>query len=96
MPPNITQRIKDAAFDLLKEHPAGLRYSELVARILERDASFKPNTVQGTIWNLDATNPTRVYKPSRGVFRLLGRCCRAFDSARTAVARARTRSRIAS
>jgi hypothetical protein len=71
MPATITQRIKDAAFDLLKDHPAGLRYSELVGRILQRDASFNPNTVQGTIWDLDAKYPARVYKPSRGLFRLV-------------------------
>lgn len=65
MASTITQRIKDAAFDLLKEHPAGLCYSDLAGRILERDAGFNPNTVQSTIWDLDVRNPTRVYKLSR-------------------------------
>jgi hypothetical protein len=71
MPPKITQRIKDVAFDLLKQHPEGVRYSELVSKILERDPSFNPNTIQGTIWDLDTKYSSRVYKPSRGVFRLL-------------------------
>ena len=71
MPPKITQRIKEAAFDLLKAHPEGLRYSELAEKILERDANFNPNTIQGSIWDLDTKYPTKVYKPSRGLFRLL-------------------------
>ena len=71
MPKTITRQIKDAAFDLLKAHPEGLRYSELAEKILERDAHFNPNTIQGSIWDLDAKFPTKVYKPSRGLFRLL-------------------------
>src|SRR5271166_4072868 len=71
MPPKITQRIKDFAFDLLQKNPDGLRYSELSAQILEQYTSLNSNTIAGTIWNLDETNPSKVYKPSRGVFRLL-------------------------
>ena len=67
----ITERIKAKALALLEEHPEGLRYSELHAKILETDGTFKPNTVNGCIWNLDATYPATVYKPSKGLFRLL-------------------------
>jgi len=64
------ERITDQAFDILETTPEGVRYSELVRRIIERDASFKQNTVHGTVWNLDERFPDRVYKPSRGLFRL--------------------------
>lgn len=70
-PTKITERIKAAAFELLKQHPEGLRYSELHAKILARDSSFKPNTINGCIWNLDAVYPDKIYKPSKGLFRLL-------------------------
>jgi hypothetical protein len=70
-PTKVTKRIKDKALELLEQHPEGLRYSELHAKIQEADSSFKPNTINGCIWNLDATFPERVYKPSKGLFRLL-------------------------
>lgn len=31
---------------------------------------FKENTVHGNVWNLDQVYPDKVYKPSRGLFRL--------------------------
>ncbi len=67
----ITERIKTAALRALSEHPEGLRYSELLREIQSVDATFKSNTIQGCIWNLDATSPAQVYKPSRGLFQLL-------------------------
>ena len=38
---------------------------------MEADSTFKPNTINGCIWNLDAAYPDKVYKPSKGLFRLL-------------------------
>jgi hypothetical protein len=67
----VTERIKAKALELLGQHPEGLRYSELHAKILETDGAFKPNTINGCIWNLEATYPEIVYKPSKGLFRLL-------------------------
>ena len=70
-PIKVTERIKTAALEILEQHPEGLRYSELHAKILETDGTFNPNTINGCIWNLDATQPEKVYKPSKGLFRLL-------------------------
>lgn len=70
-PTKVTERIKAKALELLDQHPEGLRYSELHAKILAFDSNFKPNTINGCIWNLDATFPEKVYKPSKGLFRLL-------------------------
>jgi hypothetical protein len=67
----IGERIVARALELLTQHPDGLRYSELLRRIAESDESFNTNTIQGNIWNLDAQFPKRVYKPSRGLFRLI-------------------------
>lgn len=66
----IGERITEKAFELLNGVPEGLRYSVLVRRIIEADGTFKQNTVHGTVWNLDERFPDRVYKPSRGLFRL--------------------------
>ena len=66
----ITGRIKSIAFDTLEKNDEGLRYSELHAKIREADGSFNPNTINGCIWDLDKRFPDKVYKPSKGVFRL--------------------------
>lgn len=70
-PIKVTERIKTKAFELLEQHPEGLRYSELKAKIQAADPGFNSNTINGSIWNLDAAFPEKVYKPSKGLFRLL-------------------------
>jgi len=70
-PAKITERIKNKAFDLLEQHPEGLRYSVLHSKIQAADSGFNSNTINGCIWNLDAVFPEKVYKPSKGLFRLL-------------------------
>ena len=71
MSKNVTEKIKDKAFELLKDNPDGLRYSELVKFISENDEKLNRNTINGSIWNLDSQFPEKVYKPSRGLFRLI-------------------------
>src|SRR2546425_7163326 len=66
----IGERIVEKAFAALEAAPEGLRYSELVRRVIEFDGSFKPNYVKGKVYNLDELFPDRVYKPDRGLFRL--------------------------
>src|SRR4051812_13967220 len=70
-PDKVTKRIKDTALALLDEFPKGLRYSELHTKISAFDPTFNSNTINGCIWNLDAIFPGKVYKPSKGLFRLL-------------------------
>ena len=67
----ITEQIKEAAFSLLGKHPEGLRYSHLHKLIQAINPAFNHNTINGCIWNLDAVFPEKVYKPSKGLFRLL-------------------------
>lgn len=71
MSKNVTEKIKDKAFELLKDNPDGLRYSELVKFISENDEKLNRNTINGSIWNLDSQFPEKFYKPSRGLFRLI-------------------------
>ena len=66
----IGERIISKAFEILKENPEGSRYSELVRKIAASDGSLKTNTIHGNVWNLHEQFPTKVYKPSRGLFRL--------------------------
>ena len=66
----VTERIKATAFEFLEQHPEGLRFSELMNKIQDTDAAFNHNTINGCIWNLDIQFPAKVYKPSKGLFRL--------------------------
>jgi hypothetical protein len=69
--PRIRERIRSIAFDLLKRNPQGLRYSELHRQIRTIDPALNTSTINTSIWNLDAVEPDRVYKPVKGLFRLL-------------------------
>ncbi len=70
-PVTITGRIYAKAFELLEQHPEGMRFSELRAAIEASDRSFHPKTVNGCVWKLVQKYPDKVYKPSRGLFRLM-------------------------
>lgn len=66
----VTERIEATAFDLLEQNPDGLRWSQLNRLIEEADPGFHPKTVNGTVWKLVERYPDRIYKPSKGLFRL--------------------------
>ena len=63
--------IRKKALELLESNPDGLQYTNLKTKIHESNSSFNLNTINGNIWNLDTVYPDEVYKPSRGLFRLL-------------------------
>lgn len=67
----VTERIYAKAFELLEKHPEGLHWSELLSKIKASDPTFHPKTVNGCIWKLAEKFPDRIYKPSKGLFRLL-------------------------
>ena len=67
----VTERINAAALKLLERHPEGLRWSELLSKIKAEDPGFHPKTVNGCVWKLVQRFPDKVYKPSKGLFRLL-------------------------
>jgi hypothetical protein len=69
-PEKITERIKKIAFEQLEASPDGLKYSVLRNQIQAVDSKLNSNTINGCIWNLDAAFPDKVYKPSKGLFRL--------------------------
>ncbi len=69
--PKVTHRINAKALELLEQHPEGIRWSELLSKIKESDPTFHPKTVNGCVWKLVEKFPDKVYKPSKGLFRLL-------------------------
>lgn len=66
----ITGRINSKALELLEQYPEGLHWSELLQKIKESDSSLHPKTVNGCVWKLTEKYPDKVYKPSKGLFRL--------------------------
>ena len=66
----VTERINATAFELLEKHPEGLRWTDLRKMIEVSDESFHPKTVNGCVWKLVETFPDKIYKPSKGLFRL--------------------------
>ena len=63
-------RIDKIALDLLKNHPAGIRYTDLVNLIAGKDRNLNPGTIGTLTSQLDSRLPNKIYKPDRGVFRL--------------------------
>jgi hypothetical protein len=63
------EEITNKARAFLEGEPEGLRYSVLVKRLVEALPQIPPNTIHGTVWNLDAKHPDEFYKPAKGVFR---------------------------
>ena len=66
----ITGQIRKIALEILEDRPEGIRYSDLSRKILEH-GTFNKNTISGATWDLDVTYIDMVYKPDRGVFRLI-------------------------
>lgn len=67
----IGEKITALALQLLKKHPDGIRFTDLVYEIQAMDASFKKATINAMVWDLATRFPDKVYKPSRGLFRLV-------------------------
>jgi len=62
------KQIRDLAKEIVATTPGGIRYSALVERISEQSPETPKNTIHGAVWNLDASFPKEIAKPSRGLF----------------------------
>lgn len=69
--PTAIERIYTKIFELLEESPDGIRWTDLLKAVQESDATLHPKTINGYIWKLTEKYPDKVYKPSRGLFRLV-------------------------
>lgn len=67
----ITGRVFATALELLEQHPEGIRWVDLNAKIGASDPSLHPKTINGCVWKLVERYPEQVYKPDKGLFRLL-------------------------
>jgi hypothetical protein len=62
------QQIRDLARSIIASNPGGIRYGVLIKRITQQSPETPKNTIVGSVWNLDATFPNEITKPSRGLF----------------------------
>lgn len=67
----ITGRIYAEALSILDQNPEGIRWKDLNESIQNSDPSFHPKTINGCVWKLTEKFPDLIYKPSKGVFRLI-------------------------
>lgn len=65
------QKITDQAIKILKDNPDGLRYSVLVKALFDHFGNIRINTIHTYVWDLHFQHPDKIYKPSRGLFRLV-------------------------
>jgi hypothetical protein len=65
------EKITLKAKEILADNPEGIRFSELVNRLWEAFPGEAQGNLTGSIWNLDTRFPDEIYKPSRGLFRLI-------------------------
>jgi hypothetical protein len=68
-PTSIKLQIKTIALDILKNHPDGMKYSELMRAIAERNPALERNTIHGTIWDLQR-EATEIRRPTPGSYQL--------------------------
>jgi hypothetical protein len=66
------QQIRERAKQIVQSCPQGIRYSELVRRLLRENPETPKNTIQGSVWDLDTRYPELIHKPSRGLYLPLG------------------------
>ncbi len=64
------EKIVEKALELLGGNPDGLRYSALVKEISKTMPEVPVNTIHGTVWDLEIQQSAKIYKPSRGLYRL--------------------------
>ena len=62
--------IETKIFELLENNPEGMRWVDLNNKILESDSTLHPKTVNGIIWKIVEKYPEKIYKPSKGIFKL--------------------------
>ena len=66
-----TGQIYNKIFILLEENSEGMRWADLLKKIQASDSSLHPKTINGCVWKLIDKYPEKVYKPSKGLFRLV-------------------------
>lgn len=70
-PDTITGQINAKAIEIISNNPDGISWTELSNKIKEFNPKFHPKTVNGCVWKLVDNFPNTVYKPRKGIFKLV-------------------------
>lgn len=70
-PTTKTGRIYEIVFQILESNPDGVSWSNLNKMVEEKDTTLHPKTINGCVWKLIEKFPDKVYKPYKGLFRLV-------------------------
>jgi hypothetical protein len=62
------KEIREHAIEIVTSNPGGIHYSVLVNKLRELSSETPVNTIHGSIWDLHKQFPTKIAKPSRGLF----------------------------
>ena len=63
------QKITETVVEILKSHPAGLRYTDIVRKVKEVLPEQNENMIKGTMFQIDINNPKDIYKVRRGFYK---------------------------
>jgi hypothetical protein len=66
-----THIINEKALEIIGNHPEGIRWTDLLKQIQASDPGLHPKTINGCVWKLIEKYPDKVYKPEKGLFRLV-------------------------
>jgi hypothetical protein len=64
---SLRDKIREIALRILENEEHGIRYTQLVSKILQVDDSLKKNTIGSYVWNLNVSFPDLVYKSIAGL-----------------------------
>ena len=64
-----TQKITEAVIEILKSHPTGLRYTDIVKKVREILPEQNENLVTGVMYNIEINNPKDIFKVKRGFYK---------------------------
>lgn len=67
----VTRIINEKALEIIGNNPEGIRWVDLIKQIQASDPSLHPKTINGCVWKLVEKYPDKVYKPKKGIFRLV-------------------------
>jgi hypothetical protein len=67
----ITYQINEKALELLGQRPEGIRWTDLLKMLQASNPSWHPKTINGCVWKLAEKYPDEVYKPEKGLYKLV-------------------------
>ena len=71
MEQTITGQINEKIIELLDKTPEGIRWSDLLKLLKKEFPTFHPKTINGCVWKIMDKYPNLIYKPEKGLFRLV-------------------------